>query len=300
MENVVLEGNAVDRSAEELRFDQIERIRQIRKRIDGLAFIVSSHEISPTPSMEKINAHANLLMAKSWLQDVLEYLGVDPINANEVHTVHDIADDTDVSDPLKVQVRKMEAGKQPVLIDANEIESLNHVRTDINNILNMVADIPPISENIYESLIYQNLKQARFWMERQLIFLKKEDKRKHFEHANPGIKSELRKPGYMNKNKKVPLIVNRPREESQKIPLLKPEDLQHESISEDDVRKEVEQIIKEGKILHLTPDAKSEPLDDVAEAEIADDTVQLGEISDEQLFGKDHIETPTAKDEANN
>jgi hypothetical protein len=249
MENLVVDESTVrGKTVEELKFDQVEKIQLIRKRIDGLAFIVSSHEISPTPSMEKINAHVNLIIAKSWLQEALEYLGEEPINKGEIHTVHDIKDDTDVSDPLKVQVRKMEVNKAPVLMDANEIESLNHVRTDIDNILSMVSEISVIEENVYSTFIYQHLKEAKFWMERQLFFLKRENKRKHFEHANPGIKSQLKRPD--GNKKPMPLLINRPKVEVSKevdVKELEVEKLE-DVINENQVKIETEEQSEQSEI----------------------------------------------------
>lgn len=281
MENVELTQKQVQ------VLEDIAKIKDVRKRVDGLAFIVSSQTISPTQSMEKINAHVNLMMVKSWLQEVLETLGEEQINKNEIHTVHEVNDDTDVSDPLKVQVKTISPEGEVTLIDANEIESLNHVRTDVDNILRIVSEIPAITDNIYETFIYQHLKEVKFWMDRQLFFMKKENKRKHFEHANPGIKGQLRTPPV---GKKVPLIINKNRIEA---PVIEPKEELKEEVQEQIVEEVKEQVkeqvqeevseeddasIQKGKVIQMNqPEVQEKSVEEI----IQEETEKIANQTDE-------------------
>lgn len=170
---------------------EVQKINGICKRIDGLAHIVKN---AGAQSMEKINGHARLMMAKSWYVEVLESLGMKMTNPTDLHKPTDIGGDHNVSDPLKVQLNKAEKGKPPVVTDANDIESINHVRLDLQRILHETGILKSILNTVYEGFIYQSIKESQFWMERELYRIKDVYKQELYNNSQQGKRKLPKRP----------------------------------------------------------------------------------------------------------
>lgn len=178
---------------------QVNQIRGLRVRVDGLAHIIKT---TGGQSLEKINCHNNLMMIRSWFNESLEYLGQPPLNHILLRKIEDVQWDTDKSDPIKVQI-KMQKENEPVqLIDANDIESLAHVKQDLSNVVNEVQILNVITSTIYETFIFQHLREAKFWIDQELFRLKDENKKYLYSQTEQGKRKLPARP-----EKQKPLII---------------------------------------------------------------------------------------------
>jgi hypothetical protein len=180
----------------------ISQLKLMRVRVSGLAHIIKT---TGSQSMEKIGGYNSLVLVKAWYGEVLETLGEKCTNNGALSKYDNISDETDESEPIKVQLRKVEKDKEPVLIDANDIESINHVRMDINSVLQSTELINSITNTIYETYIYQHLKEAQFWMEKELHRIKAEHKQKLFASTEKGKRKLPRRP-----QRQQPIVRNKP------------------------------------------------------------------------------------------
>lgn len=179
----------------------ITTLKKLRVRVDGLIQICRT---AGNESFEKINAVSHLILVKGWMGDVLVYLGDTPLNDNvNIHTFHDIEDETDVSEGLKVQVRKVDANGRETLNDANQIESINHVRRDLSYVETQVGTIDNVTSNAYENFIYQHLREAKFWLDREMFRIKAEAKQKIFSQTKQGRRTLPNRP-----QKQKPIVSN--------------------------------------------------------------------------------------------
>ena len=108
-------------------------------------------------------------------------------NSNKtLSSFHDIDVETDVSEGIKVQVKSVDKNGNETLTDANEVQSLNHVRNDMEYISNQVAQLATITDTIYETFIFQRLRETKFWLDRELFRIKHVANQKIFSKSSQG------------------------------------------------------------------------------------------------------------------
>lgn len=191
---------AAQKETEQLILKNIKMVKELRVRLYGLIHITIT---TGSPSFEKSMASSSLKMVKDWLGELLESLGENVSNKKVLSVATDISEEQDISEPIKVQVHK-ENGKDSTVVDANEIQSINHVRTDVVNVIAQIGILNTLTDTLYENYIFQHLTEAKFWSERELYRIKNEYKRKLFAAHEKGARKLPQK----SKHKK-PLLGNR-------------------------------------------------------------------------------------------
>lgn len=184
--------------ANELMQLEIGKIRELRVKLDGDAHIVRT---TGGQSMEKINCYNSIMMARAWFREAMEYGGEEPLNFKLLNATTDIQVDDDRSEPIKVQVIKKEGNKAEQKVDANDIQSLAHVKMDLGNITNNVAVLTILTDTVYETFIFQHLREATFWVDRELFRLHEESKKNLYSQTAQGKRQLPKRP-----EKKKPII----------------------------------------------------------------------------------------------
>ena len=194
-DDVLVDGvKAVDLNKKE----EIQKVKELRVKVDGLRYILRNTFVSKLEVMYAVN---ELTLIRGWLGEVLVYLGEPAPNSSEIHTLDDVTSDTDLSETIKVTVKKVDnETKKETVRDATVLESINHVKNDMGNIGVAISNIKSISTTVFATYLYGHIRVCKMWVDEYL-----------WSEKNGKLREKLGKAKLPKRpdNKVIPLIVNK-------------------------------------------------------------------------------------------